>query len=123
MEHQHGQFDVASRMVHWILSAMALTMLFVGVAMISSLTNNHLFLPFHRSLDVTIMTLSHRLIGPGYCRGGLVITAPNFPAKKVIQNLYTYSTHRLASGATVAPVELATTIFERQIPQEALWQV
>jgi len=43
MENQPNQYVVVSRMLHWILAAMVLTMLCIGVAMVTSVANYHLF--------------------------------------------------------------------------------
>src|SRR5258708_16936016 len=69
MENQRNQFGVVSRMLHWILAAMVLTMLCIGVAMVTSVANYHLFVSIHRPLGIAILflvvvQLVNRLVNP-----------------------------------------------------------
>ena len=52
------QFALASRILHWLMAAMLLTMLFIGVSMISSLGNYHGLVAIHRPLGIMILILS-----------------------------------------------------------------
>jgi cytochrome b561 len=52
-----GQFAWSSRVFHWLMAAMVLAMLFIGVAMVTSLVNYHLLLAIHRPLGITILVL------------------------------------------------------------------
>jgi cytochrome b561 len=69
MENQRNQYVVVSRMLHWILAAMVLTMLCIGVAMVTSVANYHLFVSIHRPLGIAILflvvvQLVNRLVNP-----------------------------------------------------------
>ncbi len=52
-----GQFTLLSRMLHWAMAAMILTMLFIGVAMVASLADYHLLVSVHRPLGIAILIL------------------------------------------------------------------
>ena len=52
-----GQFTLPSRILHWTMAAMILTMLFVGVAMVASLADYHLLFSIHRPLGIAILVL------------------------------------------------------------------
>jgi cytochrome b561 len=49
------QFAWSSRVLHWLMAAMILTMLFVGAAMVSSLDHYHRLLSIHRPLGIAIL--------------------------------------------------------------------
>ena len=51
------QFAMFSRILHWTMAAMVLTMLFIGVAMVASLLDYHLLVSIHRPLGVAILIL------------------------------------------------------------------
>jgi cytochrome b561 len=64
-----GQFAAFSRVLHWTMAAMVLTMLGVGVAMVASLANYHLLVSIHRPLGIAILLLVvirfvNRLLNP-----------------------------------------------------------
>ena len=42
------QFPVSMRFFHWLMAAMVLTMLGIGVAMVASLADYHLLVSIHR---------------------------------------------------------------------------
>jgi cytochrome b561 len=52
------QFALRSRILHWLMAALLLTMLFIGVAMVSSLGNYHRLVAFHRPLGIAILVLA-----------------------------------------------------------------
>jgi cytochrome b561 len=52
------QFAVQSRILHWLMAAMLLTMLFIGVSMVSSLENYHRLIGIHRPLGIMILILA-----------------------------------------------------------------
>jgi cytochrome b561 len=63
------QFTVLSRLLHWTMAAMVLTMLGVGVAMVASLANYHVLVSIHRPLGIAILILVvvrfvNRLLNP-----------------------------------------------------------
>jgi cytochrome b561 len=53
----NGQFTLFSRILHWTMAAMILTMLFIGVAMVASLLDYHLLVSIHRPLGIAILVL------------------------------------------------------------------
>ena len=54
---EHRQFTALSRLLHWTMAAMVLTMLGIGVAMVASLANYHMLLSTHRPLGIAILIL------------------------------------------------------------------
>ncbi len=52
-----GQFTLLSRILHWTMAAMILSMLFIGVAMVASLADYHLLVSIHRPLGIAILVL------------------------------------------------------------------
>jgi cytochrome b561 len=53
-----AQFALLSRILHWLMAAMLLSMLFIGVAMVSSLSAYHRLLATHRPLGIAILVLA-----------------------------------------------------------------
>ena len=69
MPTQPRQFAAFSRLLHWTMAAMVLTMLCVGVAMVVSLANYHVLVSIHRPLGIAILILVvvrfvNRLLNP-----------------------------------------------------------
>jgi cytochrome b561 len=54
---QYLQFTALSRLLHWTMAAMVLTMLCVGVAMVVSLADYHVLVSIHRPLGIAILVL------------------------------------------------------------------
>jgi cytochrome b561 len=66
---QRRQFTAFSRLLHWTMAAMVLTMLGIGVAMVVSLANYHVLVSIHRPLGIAILILVvirfvNRLLNP-----------------------------------------------------------
>src|SRR2546426_6127689 len=57
MSTQRCQFTAFSRLLHWTMAAMVLTMLCIGVAMVASLANYHVLMSIHRPLGIAILIL------------------------------------------------------------------
>jgi cytochrome b561 len=57
MATQRYQFAALSRLLHWTMAAMILTMLCIGVAMVASLADYHVLLSIHRPLGIAILIL------------------------------------------------------------------
>jgi cytochrome b561 len=57
MSIQRRQFAAFSRLLHWTMAAMVLTMLCIGVAMVASLANYHVLVSIHRPLGIAILIL------------------------------------------------------------------
>jgi cytochrome b561 len=51
------QFTAFSRLLHWTMAAMVLTMLCIGVAMVASLADYHVLVSIHRPLGIAILIL------------------------------------------------------------------
>src|SRR5437764_2510159 len=69
MATQRLQFTAFSRLLHWTMAAMVLTMLCIGVAMVASLDRYHVLLAIHRPLGIAILILvvvrfGNRLLNP-----------------------------------------------------------
>ena len=58
MTNEPAQFAVRSRILHWLMAAMLLTMLFIGAAMVASLGNYHRLVAIHRPLGILILILA-----------------------------------------------------------------
>jgi cytochrome b561 len=57
MSTQRRQFTAFSRLLHWVMAAMVLTMLGIGVAMVASLADYHVLVSIHRPLGIAIVVL------------------------------------------------------------------
>jgi cytochrome b561 len=57
MSVERRQFTAFSRLLHWTMAAMVLTMLCIGVTMVASLANYHWLLSIHRPLGIAILIL------------------------------------------------------------------
>ena len=57
MPTQRRQFAAFSRLLHWTMAAMILTMLGIGVAMVVSLADYHVLVSIHRPLGIAILIL------------------------------------------------------------------
>src|SRR6201981_2959663 len=69
MSIQGRQFTAFSRLLHWMMAAMVLTMVGIGVAMVASLANYHVLVSIHRPLGIAILLLVvvrfvNRLLNP-----------------------------------------------------------
>ena len=74
MARNPNQFAVFSRILHWLMAAMLLAMLFIGVSMVASLGNYHRLVAIHRPLGIMILILAAiRLVNR------LCTTLPPFP--------------------------------------------
>ena len=52
------QFALLSRILHWLMAALLIAMLFIGVSMVSSLGDYHWLLTIHRPLGILILLLA-----------------------------------------------------------------
>jgi cytochrome b561 len=62
-------FPRFSRLLHWVMAVLILAMLFIGIAMVSSLAGYHRLVAMHRPLGILILILvalrlANRLINP-----------------------------------------------------------
>jgi cytochrome b561 len=71
---ERTQFAFQSRILHWLMAAMLIAMLFIGVSMVASLGNYHKLISIHRPLGILILIFAAvRLINR------LLTTMPPFP--------------------------------------------
>jgi cytochrome b561 len=69
MSTERRQFTAFSRLLHWTMAVMVLTMLGIGVAMVASLADYHVLVSIHRPLGIAILILVvvrfvNRLVNP-----------------------------------------------------------
>jgi cytochrome b561 len=69
MPTERRQFTALSRLLHWTMAALVLTMLCIGVAMVASLADYHVLVSIHRPLGISILILVvvrfvNRLLSP-----------------------------------------------------------
>jgi cytochrome b561 len=69
MSTERFQFTGFSRLLHWTMAAMVLTMLYIGVSMVASLASYHVLVSIHRPLGIAILILVvvrfvNRLLNP-----------------------------------------------------------
>src|SRR5260370_37377977 len=57
MTAERQQFTVSMRFLHWLMAALVLTMLGIGVAMVASLADYHALVSLHRPLGIIILLL------------------------------------------------------------------
>ena len=57
MSTERRQFIAFSRLLHWTMAVMVLTMLCLGAAMVASLANYHVLVSIHRPLGIAILVL------------------------------------------------------------------
>jgi cytochrome b561 len=91
-------FPVLSRLLHWIMAAMVLAMLFIGVAMVGSLSDYHRLVAIHRPLGVLILVLvAIRLVNR------LIHPPPPLPADMpAVLRLAAHASHWLLYGLMFA---------------------
>ncbi len=58
MSEGSSQFAYLSRILHWLMAAMLLAMLFIGVTMVASLGDYHKLVAIHRPLGIMILILA-----------------------------------------------------------------
>src|SRR5215472_18306921 len=54
---QHLQFNAFSRILHWTIAVLVLAILFIGIGMVSSLSDYHWLISIHRPLGILILVL------------------------------------------------------------------
>ena len=57
MSTERHEFAALSRLLHWTMAVMVLTMLGIGVAMVASLAEYHVLVSIHRPLGIAILIL------------------------------------------------------------------
>ncbi|HTC33593.1 MAG TPA: cytochrome b [Bryobacteraceae bacterium] len=77
------QFAFPSRILHWLMAACLIAMLFIGVAMVASLADYHTLLSIHRPLGILILLLAAvRLVTR------LLTRLPDFPPSMAPQERF-----------------------------------
>jgi len=69
------RFALLSRLLHWLMAALLLAMLFIGVSMVASLGNYHMLVTIHRPLGMLILMLAAIRLATR-----MFTTLPAFPA-------------------------------------------
>jgi cytochrome b561 len=64
-----AQFPLSSRILHWTMAVMILTMLFIGIGMVASLEDYHWLVSIHKPLGIAVLImvairLLNRLLHP-----------------------------------------------------------
>ncbi len=54
----HLRFPLLSRLLHWLMAAMIIAMLFIGIGMVASLSDYHWLVSIHKPLGVAILILA-----------------------------------------------------------------
>jgi len=57
METERRQFTASMRFLHWLMAALVLAMLGIGIAMVASISDYHRLVSLHRPLGILIMIL------------------------------------------------------------------
>lgn len=58
MPTNRSQFTMPMRVLHWLMAAMVLAMLFIGVSMVASIGNYHTLVSIHRPLGMAILVVA-----------------------------------------------------------------
>jgi len=57
-DQKQPRFTVLMRILHWLMAAMVLSMLLIGMAMVASLGNYHWLISIHRPLGIMVMIVA-----------------------------------------------------------------
>jgi cytochrome b561 len=57
MDTERRQFTASMRFLHWLMAALVLAMLFIGIAMVASISDYHRLVSIHRPLGILILIL------------------------------------------------------------------
>jgi len=74
MANSPTQFSLLSRVLHWLMAAMLLAMLFIGASTVASLGNYHRLVALHRPLGIMILVLAAVRLA-----NRMLTTLPPFP--------------------------------------------
>jgi cytochrome b561 len=59
MQQGSDMFSLSARLLHWLMAAMIVTMLFIGVGMVASVSERHLWLVrMHKPLGIAVLVLA-----------------------------------------------------------------
>jgi cytochrome b561 len=92
------RFAILSRLLHWLMAVLILAMLFIGTAMVSSLSDYHRLVSIHRPIGILILVLvAIRLVTR------IVRPAPPLPAAMpLLLRFAAYASHVLLYGLMFA---------------------
>jgi cytochrome b561 len=57
MTTEQRQFTPSMKFLHWLMAAMVLTMLGIGIAMVTSIADYHRLISIHRPLGILVLIL------------------------------------------------------------------
>jgi cytochrome b561 len=101
MTTERTQFTGFMRYLHWLMAAMVLTMLFIGVAMVASIGNYHRLVSIHRPLGILILiVVVIRFVNRRFS------TLPPFPATMSSQERFVASASEMLFYALLFIVPL-----------------
>lgn len=59
MQHDSSTFSVTARVLHWIMAVMIVAMIFIGIGMVASVSERHLWLVrLHKPLGIALLVLA-----------------------------------------------------------------
>jgi cytochrome b561 len=59
MKHDSSMFSLTARVLHWLMAVMIVTMIFIGIGMVASVSERHLWLVrLHKPLGIAILVLA-----------------------------------------------------------------
>ncbi|MEO7037592.1 MAG: cytochrome b/b6 domain-containing protein [Polyangiaceae bacterium] len=95
---KNAQYALRSRVLHWLMATLLLSMLFIGVSMVSSLRHYHHLVALHRPLGIAILILAViRLVNRHFSE------LPPFPATmSAKERLIASASERLLYGLMLA---------------------
>lgn len=98
MIREAGMFTAAARLLHWLMAAMIVAMLFIGVGMVASVSERHEWLlRIHKPLGIAILALALVRLAVR-----LRHRPPALPANlPEIQKVAAHASHRLLYGLMV----------------------
>lgn len=96
--HPRTRFALQSRILHWLMAVLLLTMLFIGVAMVTSLGDYSTLVSIHRPLGVLILILAVIRLA-----NRLVTRLPPFPpTMSQLERRVASASERLLYGLMIA---------------------
>jgi cytochrome b561 len=94
-----ARFAVSQRLLHWVMAACILTMLFIGVGMVATVTSRYLTLvQIHKSLGIAILVLALIRLSLRFYYGTPALPADLPVPIKIAANLSHYILYGLMIG-------------------------
>ena len=82
-----AQFAILSRILHWLMAALLIAMLFIGVSMVASLENYHRLESIHRPLGILILILAVVRLITRWLTGSPALPATMSHAERMVAKL------------------------------------